>query len=337
MATRTCPQCGAQYVASVRRCIDCEVVLVDDAPSDSVVAAPRPVGEGERVSYDLEGWGNQLKVSLDGMLDNAGIKRVWDVGSLIVGAGDEDAVNELIQTVEGRDVDPTVAPDDSDEVAADLVAFEIEGLDAESFAELDAQLIAAGIPHAWSEEGDLLVAAELDEEVTALVEAVVDGDEPDDGGLEAVEALSTVWLALDRLAKAPEDVKAAERLRESVLTLASVGVPYGFEASAWNDLRAELDALVGLAFDDDVDDESDEDDEDEDRAEDDPGGAGPSVDELSADDDPDLEEVPESGSDEVLDDTGERRDEEVDLEELSRHELVGQLAEDLSERIRAWV
>ena len=30
MATRVCPNCGSQYVASVRRCIDCDVSLVDE-------------------------------------------------------------------------------------------------------------------------------------------------------------------------------------------------------------------------------------------------------------------------------------------------------------------
>ena len=30
MATRICPECGAQYVASVRRCIDCDAMLVDE-------------------------------------------------------------------------------------------------------------------------------------------------------------------------------------------------------------------------------------------------------------------------------------------------------------------
>ncbi|MEZ5178541.1 MAG: hypothetical protein R2746_09745 [Acidimicrobiales bacterium] len=50
-------------------------VAPDDGASEGSSAAP--MGDGDQVGYELAGWGNQLKVSLEGMLDKAGIARAW--------------------------------------------------------------------------------------------------------------------------------------------------------------------------------------------------------------------------------------------------------------------
>lgn len=233
-------------MASVRRCIDCDVMLTDDVATSSGAAEPAPaiapveVGEGDRVAYELEGWGNQLKVSLEGMLDNAGIRRVWEVGALVVSAQDAEAVETLIATVEGRDVDALADVEEQ-------LAFEIEGLDAEGAADLDARLIAAGIVHAWTEEGELLVALDDEDRVTAIVEAVVDG-EGDDGdevdGLVANQVLSDMYVALDRLMKSPSDPKLVARFVETARALEPLGVPYGFAAREWADLKDEAAVVV---------------------------------------------------------------------------------------------
>lgn len=242
MATRVCPDCGAQYVASVRRCIDCEVILVDLAVEGvGAPSAPSPVGDGERVAYELEHWGNQLKVSLEGMLDQAGVRRVWEVGALVVSAEDAEAVESLIATVEGRDVEELQEMEEQ-------LAFEIEGLDAEDIAELDARLIAAGIVHAWSEEGELLVALDDEDQVTAIIDAVVEGEVGEEGdGLAANQALSEVYVAVDRLVKAPTDPKLVQRFESAAGVLEALGVPYGFAAQDWADLKSEVAALVAMS------------------------------------------------------------------------------------------
>lgn len=245
-------------MASVRRCIDCDVVLSDDptpvaATDDGAGAGGAdggggvPVGEGDRVGYELDGWGNQLKVSLEGMLDQAGIRRVWEAGALVVSADDEEAVDALIATVEGRDVVDVAELDEQ-------VAFEIEDLDPDTAAELDAQLIARGLAHAWSEEGELLVAAADEDEVSELIDALLDVlaeegavDGVGDGdGLAANEALSDLFLVLDRLVPAPHDAKLAERLASVTATVTSLPVPYGFGAGEWAALHADLGALLAL-------------------------------------------------------------------------------------------
>ena len=246
MATRTCPDCGAQYVASVRRCIDCDVVLTDPVANsaEATVSPPAgaPVGDGDQIGYELEGWGNQLKVALEGMLDRADIRRVWEAGALVVSAADESTVDELIATVEGEDVDELL---DSDE---ERVAFEIEGLDADGQAELDARLLADGIGHAWTDDDELLVAIEDEERVAAIIEGVLDGVTDEVDGLAAQEVLSELFVAVDRLVKSPLDKKLATTYLKAADGLDSIGVPYGFAAGDWQRLRdeiAQLGQLVG--------------------------------------------------------------------------------------------
>lgn len=325
MATRVCPECGAQYVASVRRCIDCEVGLVDQVSTEEgeVAASPSPVGDGDRVSYELEHWGNQLKVSLEGMLDKAGIRRVWEVGALVVSAADSEAVEALIETVEGRDVD------DLHELEEQL-AFEIEGLDAESAADLDARLIAAGIAHAWSEEGELLVALEDEDEVTAIIDAVADGDVEDEGidGLAANQALSEVFVAVDRIIKSPKDAKLVGRLEEAAAVLDPLGVPYGFSAQDWTDLKAEVQALVGAARGEEVEDlvvdaeivdDDDLDDLDDVDAVEEPADGGPDGDDST------------NSGDDASAEASEDHDEPTEEERLIAR------AEDLREQLLTWI
>ena len=242
MATRTCPDCGAQYVATVRRCIDCDVVLIDVASGDATGTEPSsasPMGDGDQVGYELAGWGNQLKVSLEGMLDRAGIARAWEAGALVVSAADEAAVDDLIATLEGGDID-----DLDDDVVR--VALEIEGLDPEGHDELDARLLADAIWHAWDDEGALVVAEDDEERVLEIIDEVLDDEGTGDGsdGLAAQEALSAAYVAVDRLIKGPHERKLAAAYVQAAERLTVVDVPYGFAASTWVELVEEAGALA---------------------------------------------------------------------------------------------
>jgi hypothetical protein len=247
-------------VASVRRCIDCDLLLVDevdpDVVTDEAPSTGEPVGEGDQIGYELEGWGNQLKITLEGMLDRAGVRRVWEGGALVVAARDEETVDALIATVEGSDV-----PELDDD--AEQVAFEIEGLDADGHAELDSRLIAEGIAHAWSEDGDLLVALEDDEQVAAIIDEVIEGD-GDDDGLESMAALSDLYVAVDRLVKSPLDAKLAAQVTGADRRLQGAPLPYGLTTDEWLGLQAETASLVRLldapTDDDEEDDDGDADD-----------------------------------------------------------------------------
>ena len=222
------------------------------------------------MGYELGGWGNQLKVSLEGMLDKAGIARAWEAGALVVAAADEAVVDDLIATLEGGDVD-----DLDDDVVR--VALEIEGLDPDGHDELDARLLADAIWHAWDDEGALVVAEDDEARVLEIIEDVLDGESPSDGsdGLAAQEALSAGYVAVDRLIKDPHDRKLSAAFVAAAERLAVVDVPYGFAASTWAELVEEAGALAravrphaGLADpesgdEDEVEDEVEHESEDE--------------------------------------------------------------------------
>ena len=265
MATRTCPECGSQYVASVRRCIDCDVLLVDQPSVDGAespdATTSSPVGSGDQVAYELEGWGNQLKVALEGMLDRSGVRRVWEGGALVVAGPDEALVDELVATVEGTDI-----PELDDDI--ERVALEIEDLDRDSHTDLEARLHAAGVAHSWSDDGDLVVAAADEEVVMALVEEVLNA-EADDDGLDASEALGRLYVATDKLLKAPLDPRLLTAYRAADDEIQALGVPYGLSAGEWASLQGEVAAITRGADaasdpdeDEEVRDEVDADDRD---------------------------------------------------------------------------
>lgn len=243
MATRVCPNCGSQYVASVRRCIDCDVMLVDDVGPDGEVAeatVATPLGEGDQIAYELDGWGNQLRVTLAGMLDLAGIAYVWEVGALVVAAPHEAAVDELIAAVEGGE---------GEQLEADVpqVAFEIQGVSADELAELDAELIAAHIPHAWQETGELLVPVADEDAVAEMIDAVLNPpDEDEADGLATHAALDRLFVVVDKLGKDPADAKLVNRFTAAADDLDGLGIPYGMSGSDWTALLAQVEEIRGV-------------------------------------------------------------------------------------------
>lgn len=275
MATRTCPNCGTQYIATVRRCLDCDAALVDDDGSDVGAGAGAGSTGDRQAAFGLSSWGNQLKVTLEGMLDRAGIPRAWESGSLLVPAAFTDEVADLIATVEGHDAGP--GADD-----AVTVALAIEGLDRAGHDELDARLIADSIAHAWNDDGDLLVAETDEERVLALIDEVFELDETDlDDGLVVADALSALYVAVDRLVKRSTDTRLRNRFVDAAETLGGLGVPYGFSGEAWADLSgAVADLADRAAADPAADDEADDGPVDDDG---DDGAVGPIDDPIAAD------------------------------------------------------
>lgn len=316
MATRACPQCGSQYVASVRRCIDCDVVLVDLAADDGDDAATSastatPVNRGEEVAYELEGWSNQLKLSLEGMLDRAGIRRVWEAAVLVVPAEAEAEVDALIATVEGVEAVEL----DEDDVQ---VAFDVHQLTAEELDELDARLFASGIPHAWTDELELLVAEDVADAVEAAIDEVLNPTEGDasgaDEGIEVQARLSALYVAVDKLAKDPLGAKPVARFLAASEGMHDLGVPYGLSGEEWTGFLATVDDLRTVVQSD-ADDPLDE------------------IDAQHAPRDEDGEEL-DAEEREAMEDAVDRSGDEDEPAVVDRHGLARDLVLELRDRLR---
>jgi hypothetical protein len=219
-------------------------MLVDEVgPEGEVVAtSATPLGEGDQIAYELDGWGNQLRVTLSGMLDLHEIPHVWEVGALVVAAPHEAEVDELIAALEGSDQGEELDPD------VPQVAFELEGVSADELVALDAELIAAHIPHAWQETGELLVPVESEDEVAGIIDAVLNPPEEEaQDGLATHEALDALYVAVDKLGKDPADEKLVARYTAAADGLADLSVPYGMSGNDWEallDQVAELRAVL---------------------------------------------------------------------------------------------
>lgn len=313
MATRTCPSCGTQYVATVRSCIDCGAALVADASATSATEAKSTStttttsGDREQIGYELPGWGNQLKVALDGMLEREGVPRVWGATELLVPAEFEAAVDRLIEVVEGTDLDEPA--DDEPQVA-----LEIEGLDQDVVDDLEARLLANAVPHVWSDEGELLIAEADEERVLELIDAAFEmADDDGDDAVDVQAALSSLYVSVDRLAKRPDDHKRVAAFVGAAEVVTAMSVPYGFEAAAWQEVVDETTALVTLVGgEDDVRADDDEDGGTDDERDDERGETATGS-ETGIDDELEPDEADEDGS-EISDDD----DSEPGLDELIR-------------------
>lgn len=245
MATRVCPQCGTQYVASVRRCIDCDAMLVDETGPDgeTVPSVATPLGVGDQIAYELDGWGNQLRQALAGMLDLNNIAYVWEAGALVVAAPHEKAVDECIAAVEGIDgeeLDPETPQ----------IEFEIEGVSADELSALDAELIAAHVPHAWQETGELLVPQDCEDLVAEMIDAVLNPDDDEVGdGLATHTALDGLYVAVDKLGKDPADQKLVKRFVAAADGLDDLAVPYGLSGNDWQALLSQVAEVRQLVTD----------------------------------------------------------------------------------------
>jgi hypothetical protein len=266
VTTRVCPSCGAQYVAAVNRCADCDTELVD-ALSDEVVES---VGLGEsdpadQMAYELHEWTGDARVVLDGMLNREGIAHIWEIATLVVRAADEDRVDELVEDVESSEL-PALDPD------ADQVVYEISGWTDDQRTDLEAALLAEGVPHGIDENGDLVVLEADEERVEPILDRVdmedvltaekVESDgEPatdaapssatgegasEEDGLAAQEAMSALFITSDRLIKDPDGRDDIARLAEATDRAEALPLPYGFSPAVWDDIKAKAGALRDL-------------------------------------------------------------------------------------------
>ncbi len=280
MATRVCPSCGAQYVAAVSRCADCDIELVD-AMSDEVVesiglgeADPADGDRADQMAYELHEWSGDARVVLDTMLTSENIPHVWETGTLVVRSADEERVDELVERVESTEL-PTLDPD------ADQVVYEISGWSQSQRADLESALLAEGIPHGIDENGDLVVLEADEERVEPILDRVdmedvltadevaADGEteaEPtapegeQDDGLAAQDAMSDLFVTADRLMKDPDDRDDSERLIAAADRAESLPLPYGFSPAVWSDIKSKAGELRGLlAADGSAEDEVDPD------------------------------------------------------------------------------
>jgi hypothetical protein len=119
-----------------------------------------------------------------------------------------------------------------------------------------ADLIELGIPYRWEEGVVLIVPATAEQQVDALLDEIDENAdaEPDDdafpagdddGGEEAVTAMSDLFVAADGLQHAEFDEQRVVEFIEASAAVGQLSAPYGIEGQVWARIQQESAAIVG--------------------------------------------------------------------------------------------
>jgi hypothetical protein len=262
MATKVCPECGAEYIASATRCADCDVELVAGGDAEEVTTDAELTGE--QIAYELSEWSPESRTLLDQLLVGDSIPHVWESGTLVIDQAHETKTDQLVDQVEVSQ-QPTLDPD------AERIAYPLEGWSEDKRATLGEALTDDGIAHGWDSEDNLVVSEDDQDHVDAVIDRIdaadeldVDpeadeGDEEDQGGAGGADAetvMSDLFVSADRLMHKPKDRSDREVLAKAATAASTLPLPYGLPRPIWDDLVARANELVELLDADPIDEDA---------------------------------------------------------------------------------
>ncbi len=252
MSSRLCPACGAQYLGWVTRCADCGIALMDSGPS--VLDLP----DDDQLVYELGEWSAARRTLLESLLGADGIGHAWEAADLVVHVDDETRVDALVEAIEQGGVAGASTSEQAG-LDGDQLVYELDEWTAADRQRLGEELTAAGVPFVWDSAEALVVAADDEDAVETILDAIEYPDALEEAADEtgaddeaAQDALSELFLASDRLMHDPADEDGANGLIKAVEVTAAVGVPYGLAPATWKAVVEHAHELrEGLAASDD--------------------------------------------------------------------------------------
>ena len=138
---------------------------------------------------------------------------------------------------------------------AGQIAYELVEWPAEDRVIATTDLAELQIPYRWEEGLVLVVPANFEEQVDALLDeidenaasdddALLDVDVGEDGGEEATTAMGDLFVAADALHHARYDDEKVVEFIEAADAVASCLAPYGVEPQVWNRIQNQASAIV---------------------------------------------------------------------------------------------
>jgi len=212
-------------------------VMRDDETTDDEMTDDETTddGTGDELLYDCTTWAGESRGLLASLLDSHGIPHAWQGTVLSVHPEDEDDVDDLID-----DVMASARP--ALDAAAAKVVYEVGSWPAALQTMLADSLTVADLPYEWDHNGDLVVYAEHEEDVEAILDEMPDPDDPElvgdvsaDDGIAVHELLDRLFLASGKLASR-DDAASVLAVDDVVGSLERMGPPFGFEAPQWRHL-----------------------------------------------------------------------------------------------------
>ncbi len=196
-----------------------------------------------KVHYDLSAWTFEQQAELSEAMAEATVPHAWVGAELVVPEVVEERMDELFEQLEQL-FGPFPIGLDEDQPSTEFGLD--EWTDADRSVLTDA-LVASEVPHRW-EGTTVVVAADAEDAVDDLLDAIESGEllsagdsgdhEPPDG------ALSTIFLAADKLAKDPLDAKSRRKLVELHDVIDKRHPPYAFAPRTWASAVDGVDRIV---------------------------------------------------------------------------------------------
>jgi hypothetical protein len=198
-----------------------------------------------KVHYDMSVWTFEQRAELSEALADAEFPNYWDGDELIVPEEVETAVDALFERLEALfGPFPIILQDDAESTEFGLD----EWPDADRKVLTEA-LVDAEIPHRW-DGTTVIVAADAEHAVDDLLDAIESGEllggGADEGAAPPDGALSTMFLAADRLAKDPLDAGARGTLIDLQGQIDAKHPPYGLAHRTWAAGVEGVDRIVEL-------------------------------------------------------------------------------------------
>ena len=198
-----------------------------------------------KVHYDMSVWTFEQRAELSEALADAEFPHFWDGDELIVPEEVEAAVDALFERLEALfGPFPIILQDDAESTEFGLD----EWTDADRKVLTEA-LVDAEIPHRW-DGTTVVVAADAEHAVDDLLDAIESGEllggGLDEGAAPPEGALSTMFLAADRLAKDPLDASARGTLIDLQGQIDAKHPPYGLAHRTWAAGVEGVDRIVEL-------------------------------------------------------------------------------------------
>lgn len=209
--------------------------IIDFDPDDPTVV---------KVHYDLAAWSFEHRADLSEALAEADVPHAWDGDELVVPEVVEERTDALFERLEERlGPFPIALADD-----AESTEFRLDEWSDADRTLLTSSLVESEIPHRW-EATTVVVARDAEDAVDDLLDAIEEGellgaDESAEGPPD--DALSTIYLAADKLARDPLDARSRTSLLDLAPQIDADHPPYAFAPRTWTRAVESVGAIVAL-------------------------------------------------------------------------------------------
>jgi len=198
-----------------------------------------------KVHYDVGGWSIDQRAGLAEALANSELPHFWDEDELVVPEIVEGQVDALFERLE-EELGPfaILLADD-----AESTEFGLDEWSDDDRTVLTEALVEAEVPYRW--DGlSVVVAVEAEHAVDDLLDAIEAGElistNAADGEGAPEGAISTIFLAADKLSKDPVDAKSRNTLIDLYPQLNPKHPPYGLAPRTWAGAVAGVGVIVEL-------------------------------------------------------------------------------------------